>query len=494
MDQPRPFRHPLNMIDKFYMALHEIAHTMIILTDFEVRGELDWETYRAACLATFRRLPVLKSVIRGREGWFARMAWEEMDTDGSPFVECLDLYQDGGNPAERSEALYAEAYEKCSNATWDIRTEPPVKMKLVHRGPDLWSLFFLVHHSVSDGHGIRAILEVFAENYTLLSMGQQPPAEPIPQARRGYLKFVLRTPPWKLFRTFLAYCRYERMNRPRATTPFLTEWKERRGIVRALDLIVQKPLTRRITERVRELGISLNEAMILACVRSLNRWILSQGRQAGKISIAVPVNMRSYLKLNARESVANCSVTMNINLTASLLQNIGRLIDAIRFQSFGLKRLRFPIVGIIQTALLSWLPLRTLKRFMARSIESGLAARNAATLVYSNVGMVFVDEKGEPFLIPLGAKAVVESVRFSNPVAYPVAAAMGTITYGGKILVSLSYLHPVLERDAMEAFLLGFQSELFSVLDEKALMKAELPPFPSLVAELGREEMITVRR
>jgi NRPS condensation-like uncharacterized protein len=421
------------------------------------------------------------------------MAWEEQDTDGAEQVEVLDLHQDGRNTAEQSEALYREAYERCSNTTWDIRNEAPIKMKLVRRGRDLWSLFFLIHHSVSDGHGTRAILEVFAENYTLLSLGQEPPAEPIPQARRSYLKFVLRTPPWKLLSTFFAYLRYERLNRPRATTPFLTEWKQRRGIVRAVELVLEKPLTRALTERVRALGISLNEAMILACARSLAGWIDGQGRQAGKISIAVPVNMRYYLNLGARQSVANCSVTMNINLGAALLRNVTRLIEAIRFQSLGLKRLRFPIVGILQTATLSWLPLKALKRLMAKSIESGLAARNAATLVYSNVGMIFVDEQGEPFLIPLGSGAVVESLRFSNPISYPVAAAMGTITYGGRILVSLSYLDPVLEKGAMREFLLGFQRELFSAMDEKALMSTDLPPFPKLLADLGPQDMLTVR-
>lgn len=492
-EQPKRFRHPINMIDKFYLAVHEISHTMIFLADFEVRGEVTSETFREACLILFKQLPVLRSVIRGKEGWFRRLWWEELETDGAELIEYLDFFQDGSRSEEEADALYKEAYVTFSNTTWDIRKEPPIKIKLARRGRDHWSLFFLIHHSVSDGHGTRGILQIFGMNYTLLAAGKRPSEDPIPQARRSYFKFVLRTPPWRLLSTFFAYMRYEWQNHPRATTPFLLEWKQKQGTIRAVDLILHQSVTRKLVERVRELGITLNEAMILACTRNVAKWIHRQGRKPEKISIAVPVNMRHYLNLDATESVANCTVTMNINLRASLVKNIAKMIKTIRFQSFGLKRLRFPIVGIFQTAMMSWIPSGFLKKMMARAIETGTAARNTATLVYSNIGNLFVDDKGESFLIPLGDKAVVEWLRFSNPIAYPVAAAMATLTYGGKILISLSYLDPVLEKRTMEEFLTGFQEELFSVMDEKELMDKPLPPFKQIIGKVEAEEIISLR-
>lgn len=488
-----PFRQRISLGDKFYMALHEVAHTMIYLADFQVKGDLCVEHHREASLATYRRLPILKSVVRGKQGWRERFQWEELDTDGSDLWEFVDCTGDGKLDPEEAARRYRRVFEACSNTSWDIQQEPPMKVKLVRRGEDRWNLFFLIHHAVADAYGTTAIIEVFAENYTLLARGEAPPAEPIPQVKRSMIKFLFSTPPWKLLATLWTYLRYEWINRPRANTPFLAEWKQREGTIRAVDLILGKPITRQLIERVRKLGISLNEAMILACARSLYKHIRDQGRAPGKISISVPVNLRPYLKLGYRETVGNCSVAMNINLPASLMDNAVRLIERLRFQSRALKKRRLPLIGILQAGLISWMPIRWLKKMFARSIESGQAMKSTATIVYSNIGMLFLDERGEPFLIPVGPKAAVEMLRFSNPIAYPVAASMATITYGGRILVSLSYLEPVQETEAMTGFLKRFRGELFAVMDETDLAADRLPPFSETLArtEDARGEIFT---
>jgi len=471
------FQSTINMIDKFYLAVNEAINPMIALLDFNVEGEMSFEVFLNSCLATFKRLPVLKSVIRGKEGWFQRLWWEEVDTDGSELVEYLDYYEDGRLSPEDTAALHAEAYQKYSNTKWDVRDEPPIKIKLVRKGEASWSMFYMIHHAVTDAHGANGFLQLLAENYMLLDLGQSPRQDPLEQVRNIHKRLILKTSPWQLLKTLLFYLRYERLNRPRAMTPLLTEWKQREGIVRALDLVVNESLARKVLERIRDLGLSFNEAMILACARNVYQWIRSQGRQAQKISIAVPVNMRSYLNLDASKSVSNCSVTMNINLRASLFAKTDQLIESISFQNQGMKRLRLPLIGILQTALFCWLPLRLLKGLMARSIASGTADRHTPTIVFSNVGAISSDQEGNPVLVPVGTKGVVTSVRYSNPIAYPVAASILAITYGGSIQVSLSYLDPVLDRKSMEEFLTGFEKELFSILDEKALMKTPLPPF-----------------
>jgi len=99
-----------------------------------------------------------------------------------------------------------------------------------------------------------------------------------------------------------------------------------------------------------------------------------------------------------------------------------------------------------------------------------------------------VDEKGEPFFIILGKDGVVDRLRFSNPLAYPVAASLATITIGGHILVSLSYLDPVLDREAMKGFLERFRSELYAVMDEGDLMTERLPPFSETLERIEGAE------
>ena len=159
-----------------------------------------------------------------------------------------------------------------------------------------------------------------------------------------------------------------------------------------------------------------------------------------------------------------------------------------RFQSRALKKQRLPLVGVLRAALISWLPFRILKKMFAQAIESGQAARSTATMVYSNIGMMFVDKKGEPFFIILGKDGVVDRLRFSNPIAYPVAASLATITIGGHILISLSYLDPVLDREAMIGMLKRFQSELYAVMDEEVLMTEPLPPFSETLERIEGAE------
>ena len=478
------FQQHIGLGDKFYLAMHEVVQTMIYLVDLRLQGNISLEVHQAACQALINRLPILKSVITGGGGVFGRFRWEELDMDASDLLEHIDYYQDGQISEEESNTLYRQAYDKYSNTKWDIRKEPPFKVKIIRRGKELWNLFFLIHHSLSDAFGTVAILEVYAESYNLIAAGREVPKDRIPQVKRSMLKFFLSTPPWKLLVTLWGYLKYELMNRPRENTLFLTDWKQRTGTIRAIHLTFDKDLTQKLIDRVRKIGISMNEAMILACGRNVLRWIRSQGRDAGKISISVPVNLRSYLKLRPRESVGNCSVAMNINLRASLMENAEKLVQAIRFQSHGLKRLRFPLIGIILTGLFAWVPFRLLKKMLARSIETGQAARTTATIVYSNVGRIFIDEQGRSFPVPLGKEAVVDGFRVSNPIAYPVASSMHTVTYNRMKRFSLSYLDPVLKKEDMEAFLRGFRDELFAVMDEKLLTADSLPPFSKELQEL----------
>jgi len=269
------------------------------------------------------------------------------------------------------------------------------------------------------------------------------------------------------------------MNRPRVHTPFVEKWIQRDGTFRNVEYTLGKETTKRIIERVRGLGITVNEAMLLACARSLYHWIRGQGRIPEKISICIPVDLRPYFKIKPLESIANSTMSMNINIRASLIEDAPRLIKSIRVQSHAIKKLRLPVIGILLTSFIAWPPLRILRRMVRWSVRSGQAEKNTPTLNYSNVGMMFLDEKGEPVLIPVGPKAVMEAFSFSNPIAYPVGAHLVTLTYGGRILVSLSHLDPILKTDQMKAFLKRFHQELLSAMDEKDLMEKTLPPFRS---------------
>ena len=477
------YKQRINLADKFYISLQEVNPTMTAIFDWHVHGEVCPETFRAAWMTTLQRVPPLRSVLRGKEGLLGRLWWEEQDIDGEELFEYLDFFQEGKLTPEQTEALYREMREACSRTSWNVRKDPPVRAKLVRKGQDLWGILLVGNHAMLDGQAGMAIFQLLADNYRLIAQGPPPPEEPIPQANRSLLRFLLKTSPWKLLSTLFAYFRYEWMNRPRANTPFVVNWKERLGIVRDVELVLPEAVTEKISARVRDLGVTLNEAMILACVRNVYRWLGKRGHRPEKISIAMPVNLRGFVGLQPIESMANYGFTMNINIPGSIVEKASRLVKAVRFQSHCLKRLRFSHIWILQTALYAWLPLRILKRIMQRSIDSGMAVRSTPTLVLANIGKLFLDEKGKPSRIAIGSNAFVEGLRISSPVAYPMPASMVTMAHAGKIQISLSYLDPALEKAEMEEFLQGFRRELFCVMDEEVLMKESLAPFSEILRQ-----------
>jgi NRPS condensation-like uncharacterized protein len=187
---------------------------------------------------------------------------------------------------------------------------------------------------------------------------------------------------------------------------------------------------------------TVNDVLLAALVIACRRWNEEHGRRARRVSLSMPINLRPPEWRT--EIVGNFAsyVTVSDGLADDLkdaLAVMGRQTRAIK---------RDGLAGVV-VDLLAGNALLTIgvKRRLPDLIPlTGNRVVDTASL--SNLG-VLEDFGGE-----------VEGVWFSPPGRMPLGAAIGVLTHGGRLHLTLRYRHPQFDAAASRAFMDRFQDVL----------------------------------
>jgi glyine---[glycyl-carrier protein] ligase len=141
----------------------------------EITGDLDVPALRAAWRDVLERHENLRTVFRETEG-VPHQAVLSADT------EALSLAVVGCRPGEVAERLRRMQVEP-----FDLRTDHPLRARLVTAGSGRWVLALVTHHIVNDGWSAGVLLRDLAEAYTArVRTGAAPRWEPLPVQYADY--------------------------------------------------------------------------------------------------------------------------------------------------------------------------------------------------------------------------------------------------------------------------------------------------------------------
>lgn len=226
---------------------------------------------------------------------------------------------------------------------------------------------------------------------------------------------------------------------------------------------------RLIQEKAKKTGVTVNDLLVAACYRAIERWNSLRGKRSNKISIMVPVAIGSR---NSRDGVASqisyiSPYTMPRDRANPevLLQRVSCKIKSLIGNSN-----HFSMVYLLH--LVSFLPqpvIRALARFI-------MCTRvYVDTTVLTNLGIVWSESDAERRL----GSSTIEDVHLIMPVVRPMSLMLGTLTYNNILNLCAGYSDAVFTREDAKQFL-----ELYLEEIRDYARVGEQREYPSLILTL----------
>lgn len=316
---------PLSCVDKFVLAIDSKDEPMVFHVIATLKGGVNPERLNQAFLSAIEFHPVMKTVIsrgkifRGKYFWPLREVKEDFDRNILAFQDLAKLKDE---EYERRLSLWL-------NTPIDLEREFPFKVLLIRRKEFEFSLIFSFHHCATDGTGARCFILTAIGQYIKGSGDLSLPGH-MEEPKKGdelLRSAVSQGSGWRGFRkrtssllglfpiliaklyppTRVAYERSRQLGRVHIIHGTINA-SELKGVtymskslgVSIKDLVtaISPDLVRSglfddvtaFTEKMR-LG-TINDLLLAACFRAVERWNRIHGRISKKISIMVPINIR----------------------------------------------------------------------------------------------------------------------------------------------------------------------------------------------------------
>ncbi len=454
----------LSVIERFFLAAHEaglgLGAAFAIGLDRALPRELLCEAW--AILAD--RYPIVRSVLVRRRwsehGW-SGFAWKEVyEREFGPVF----VVEDGtaGPLDETLAARLDRVLEEYGNRPMDIAGEPPIELVVVEGRLGETALLIRIHHSALDGIALAVLSQDLVEIIDELARGGHPDRRQKRVAPRGMGRYFLAVGARGMVAAWLASSRVRRWNRPRANEPLPVTWRDRRGATLSVKRVIPNATFGAVRAAARARAISFNDAVLAAVARAAVAYAARRDVRMRKVTLAVPMNLRAYRRLDPRESVANQGIAVEIQVPTRWMDDRDELVHAIRAQTRALKATPLPLVTLARSMMLFGLPYRWVVRSMRSVLTRKSVARTTPTLTVSNVGPIWQRPDGTTIDEVAGARVVY--TRHVYQCGYPMPATLAMYTYRNAVQMEMSFAEGGLSRAEADELLGGIRSELFALL------------------------------
>jgi len=293
MTEPPIFKlFPLRLtpFEEYMLLDNQPAYPMSCFVLLKLRGEFDVSIFESALRQTLEYHPLLTCAVTEANG---RFYWQQ--TGAIPPVARAPLEADRRFPSAQGIDLFHEPALKVTVCNENIQLQ---EIKLTGQT----NIMFEVHHSACDAAGIvRFIEDIFCRyaRQTGFADAQREAVKPDGLARRGTFRLnrgeilqSLSKQFWGIFRawTFL-------LNRVLPLTPKkpVDTQKPSADYPAILFRTFTESETQNIRQRVRALGITLNDWLLCAAFFAMNNWREQHvaGEKKGHLRLAVPTNLRT---------------------------------------------------------------------------------------------------------------------------------------------------------------------------------------------------------
>jgi NRPS condensation-like uncharacterized protein len=411
---------PLSRLDELFLILDHCEEPWTVHFEARVAGRLEPDRLAGAIRAAAQRHPLARAQLATwRNGDFA-YRWEiaEELADVPLEIACCDDDQ----------ALDA-ARERLLGRSPSLDAAPPFALLLAH-GPAGDTLALNLHHAAGDGMAAARLMRSILRAYS----GIEDPVPPLdPLAVRDVRALAG------------AASLTDRVARSRALVRHsATQWGpparlatdgggDRAGY--GVETLAFTPAETAAVRDHRDGDWTVNDVLLAALVIACRRWNEEHGRRARRVSLSMPVNLRPPEWRT--EIVGNFA--SYVTVSDGLADDLGHALAVMGRQTRAIRRDGLAGVVVDLLAGNAFLTIGV-KRHLPELIPlTGNRVVDTASL--SNLGVL--DDLGGD----------VEDVWFSPPGRMPLGAAMGALTYGDRLRLTLRYRHPQFGAEAARAFM-----------------------------------------
>ena len=286
---------PLNCVDRGMFALHTKNEFMILHVVLTVSGTVEPVRLRSALMAAVEHHPVLIATICCGLLGQARLIQDISRHDPLTVSDLTGTQARSARNLDRTDTLCRERLSQWMNRPLDPTRDLPWRALLLRKRDAESSLVFTFHHSATDGLGALRFIDDVIRRYNGVT---QEPAPPVNQpghegpdelvalaraSRPGMSHFYLRMMTSLCHRFAIApFSPNARISRRCSRSSPATCFC--RGTLNPHEL-------RQIRSTAKTAGATLNDALLAAGFRTIDRWNSVHGKHSGKISIMVPVDV-----------------------------------------------------------------------------------------------------------------------------------------------------------------------------------------------------------
>jgi NRPS condensation-like uncharacterized protein len=409
-------RIPFNTVDTLIYDIDQLSAPWSIHCEVRVEGRLDPSRLAAAALEAVRRHPMARARMEPFGPMTRTLHWLIDDEVAAVPLEIIDFTTDAEIEAARSRLLSRRI---------DLHVAPPLALVLAHH-PEGDYLIMNLNHVAGDGIGSIRLMSSICHAYA--GIEDTPPVLPLAQVRnlRGHVG-----------------CRNlaDARTRLRGLARHVSDTRNTPAVRVAVDggsegahaygchmLRFDRDEAERIAAR-RVKPATINDLLLAALAVTIRHFNDQRGVAPGRISIAMPFNLRPAEW--STELVSNIVSMVPLGVPETAQSDLFAAQAAVAERTAELKEQRLAGAMIDIAGIVGLLPAGV--RHAAGRRSDGAGEKSADTSSLTNLGIVT-----QPLDFGAGAGAATE-LRISPPAGKPVGIGLGVTTMNGEMFLTLRY-------------------------------------------------------
>jgi NRPS condensation-like uncharacterized protein len=431
----------MNCVDKCLLALDSINEPMIFHVVLRLEGEVDPNRLNQAIQSAQEAHPVMRSFLRNK---FLR-SFREIQDDFEGATLTVQQSADT-NDTDREGFLC-----QWMNQPMDIRKEFPLRVLLLKKNEAECLLVFTFHHPATDGLRAFLFLRKVIDSYNNTHNEHSKSSEVVRLSHKGdellkfarsqrrnvrryYIKVIsslfhrffidVFLPPTRLFHDMSGHSR---------------ELGFCCGVIGAEDL-------RQIKTKAGLLGVKLNDILLAACYRTVEKWNGMHGKVSRRIRIMVPVDISPEGFSNV---VSNQVSMLSLSTSPEDRAEPVKLLQKVRSLSVRAaeNRMAFSLVYFFYFG--SRLPLSVM-RLCCKLLM--ITRTYVDSILLSNLGEIWPQVGSEePAVTNIGSSRIIY-VDVLAPVVTPMGLSLIAITYNDNMSISLAYRSDMFSKEKAQQF------------------------------------------
>ena len=442
---------PLNCVDKCLLAMDSIGETMLIHAILHLEGYMDHLRLNQAILEAQEIHPITRTILKGKSFGLYREIQPVFEKKVLQFQELDAIPQTD----------YESFLREWLNKPMDIREGFPVRVLLLKKKESAYTIAFTFHHSATDG--LRAILfiKTVLENYNS-EINERPKTSDV--ARISFngdelLDFARRQRPkvryyyWRMF--FNLFHRFILTAFPPPTRVYHDKSERSKELDICFNTI-EVIESEKLVLKTRTAGVELNDLLLAACYRHIEKWNSMHGRSSKRIRIMAPVNISPK---GFRNVISNQASWISPWTNPKDRSDPIKLLKKVRTDSINAARNRIAFSLVFFFYFCSLFPISIMKIMCHFLITT---RTYVDSILITNIGLIWPQlGSEEPVLTKVG-NAQITNITGSAPVVTPMGLSFCAGIYNKSLNISLTYRPSLFSREKAQEFLDRFIEEILN--------------------------------